>query len=259
MSLMFELSNDGKNLTSTNGYMDFTTRFAKSIELEGEWEVALHSLFTWFSFFNCSAQLGNNVVAYNNGVADKTVTFPDGNYTLGQLEAELHRQMKANGDYTVVDGVDTFDIQLKPNYSTLRVEITLSNGYTLDLTQSTFNILIGFDSVVVSTNGVNVGTQLADITNEIDNLIINCDIVSGSYRNGSDSSGIYHFKPVVPPGSSILVEPVNKIFLKVDTNQIKTIRIWLTDQKQRPLNLNGEGLTAVLHCRMRKQPTESSR
>lgn len=249
MSYLITLSNDGKNLQ----YMNFLTRFSKSLNFGNkEMEIGLHELYTWFSFFNCSTELGNNTLQYNNGTTNRLITIPDGNYTLSQLDREIKRQMKAFGDFQTVNNEEIYDINFAANYSTLRVELELKNNYSVDLTISDFNILLGFNKAVYNFQGITVGQELADITNQIENLQLNTDVISGSYTNGVEGNVLYNFKPDTPPGSEIHIVPQNKVFVKLDVDVLKEIRIWITDQLGRPINLNGEGITAVLHIRQRK-------
>jgi len=97
--------------------------------LDGIHELGLIKCNLWYSFFNISDDFNNRIIRYTNNTAQtRTVTFPSGNYTILQLNTYLSGVMVSNGD--------TASIIIEPNYSTLKVKITISNGYSLDLTAS---------------------------------------------------------------------------------------------------------------------------
>jgi len=82
--------------------------------------------------------------------------------------------------------------------------------------------------------------------------LVNVDIISGSYVNGNQSPCIYSFDPYkVPPGFKIddrpnpelTYYPVNK------TASIDCLRIWLTDQNNKAIDLRGEKITIKIQIR----------
>jgi hypothetical protein len=99
---------------------DFTVYFSSPLNISnGKYEIALLKCNLWYSFYNVSAALGNNVIKYTNtSSVTKTVTFVDGNYTITQINDYLQGIMFNNGDYNVVSGVNTYSVNILPNYST---------------------------------------------------------------------------------------------------------------------------------------------
>jgi hypothetical protein len=216
-----------------------------------DYSLALHSANLWYSYYNISATLANNVFTYNNGVADKTITIPSGNYGISDINAFIHSVMKENGDYTVVSDADVFDINLIPNYNTLKLQIVITNGYSINFTGTNFGKLIGFDPQNVTAT--KYGERVADISNGIDSLAINCDAIDGSYSNGVAGQVLYTFVPSTAPGSNISVQPRSLIFCPVYKNIIRSISITITDQNQNRLDFNGEGSSYLLELRITKK------
>ena len=74
----------------------------------------------------------------------------------------------------------------------------------------------------------------------INSILVNFDIISGSYVNGSTQPTIYSFFPDVSHGYTIIENPHNLLYLPLNANTINSITIWLTDQNGNELNLQGE-------------------
>ena len=84
----------------------------------------------------------------------------------------------------------------------------LKNNYEVDFRKDkSINSLLGFHSNLntlefhESENMVNILT--------INSLLVNIDIISGSYINGSTQPTIYSFFPDVSPGYKIIEKPHN--------------------------------------------------
>ncbi len=222
---------------------DFTINFNPPLDLtDGDYVLALDSLFHYYSWYNISAQLGNNLISYNNGATDRDLVIPDGQYTIELLNAFIHAQMVGNGDFTVVSGENVFDINILPNYAELKVDIIISGGYTLDLTQSPINELLGWTSVVVNASGT--GANPANINNGVNSLSLACNIVSGGYAGGASSNIIASWQPNNGPGSSLFHVPINRTWNKISRRNISEIGFRVVDQRGRPIVLNGEPFVA---------------
>ena len=81
-------------------------------------------------------------------------------------------------------------------------------------------------------------------------ILVNIDIISGSYVNGSTQPTIYSFFPDVSPRYRIIENSQNLLYLPIIISDIiHSITIWLTDQNGNELNLRGENLTMRYHLR----------
>ena len=76
-------------------------------------------------------------------------------------------------------------------------------------------------------------------------IIVNIDIISGSYVNGSTQPTIYSFIPDVSPGYNIIENPHNLVYLPITSDTIHSITILLTDQNENELNLRGKFVNAI--------------
>ena len=76
----------------------------------------------------------------------------------------------------------------------------------------------------------------------INSILVNIDIISGSYVKGSTKPTIYSFFPDVSHGYKIIENPHNLLYLPITADTIHSITIWLTDQNENELKLRGENL-----------------
>lgn len=82
-------------------------------------------------------------------------------------------------------------------------------------------------------------------------VLIHCDIITGSYLNGRLSQVIYSFTPNVSPGYKIIEMPKPQLifYSVINHPKIDKIRIWLTDQNDKPIDLRGEKITVTLQIK----------
>ena len=83
----------------------------------------------------------------------------------------------------------------------------------------------------------------------INSILVNIDIISGSYVNGSTQPTIYSFFPDVSPRYNIIDNPRNLLYILITSDMIHSITIWLTDQNGNELHLRGEHLSRRFYLR----------
>lgn len=224
---------------------NFSVRFPNPINLEGlKWNIALSHITTYYSWYNISSSIGNNIFKYNNGSVDRTLTLENGTYMFEELITQIHDMMVALGDYSVVAGKNVFDINFSLDPSDGYVTLLLTNSYSVDFTGLLIRNIFGAASAVYSSSAT--FPNPADIRNGIDTILVHLDTVSGnSYFNGNTSDTIFSFSPYVDANGIIDMEPA-LLFVGVNSgNQIEQMRIYLTDQNNNPISLNGSPLTCV--------------
>lgn len=228
---------------------DFTIKFNNAIPLDGKYEVAMIGLNMWYSNFNVSAALGNNVFRYstNAGVSWNNITLPNGNYGVQDINKEVQRQLALAGHWDTVNQVHY--LALVPNTSTLRVRLDILNPtYQVDFTNLGLRELLGFNSAIYTATIES--PNLVDITRGINSFYLRTNLITGSYDNSALSDVIYSFVPRVRSGANIFVEPTQLIYFPANVfSHITDARVYLTDQLGRAIDLNGEPLTLRLHVR----------
>ncbi len=81
----------------------------------------------------------------------------------------------------------------------------------------------------------------------MDRVLIHCSIVGGTYENTFESDVIYSFVPNVAPGSILDIQPFHPIYLPLEEITIRKIRMRVTDQNDRYIDLNGQNLDYLLN------------
>jgi len=85
----------------------------------------------------------------------------------------------------------------------------------------------------------------------INSILVNVDIITGSYVNERMQPVIYSFFPKVSPGYKIVEKPphLKNLPLPVTLDTIANLRTYITDQDGNLLNLRGEVVTIRLDIR----------
>ena len=94
---------------------------------------------------------------------------------------------------------------------------------------NSINSLLGFDSKLY-TSGFNESENEVNILT-INSILVNVDIISDSYVNGSTQPTVYSFFLNVSAGYNIIENFHNLLYLSITADTIHRITIWLTDQK----------------------------
>jgi len=85
---------------------------------------------------------------------------------------------------------------------------------------------------------------------KINTIRLVCNIVSGSFIDSRQDHSFYEFGINVPPVYKMNITPHNLIYLPVDTREISTLSIHITDQNGELINLRGENYTFRLYLRL---------
>ena len=223
------------------------TRFNPPLQLREEksYEMALVNLETYYSIPNIHA--GNNSFRYSpdDGAHWFPIALSTGSYGIDDINDEIQRQLRLNKHKA--------KILLDANRATLRATLTLARNYQVDFdVPNSISPVLGFERRTYtydrSTNGYTEGENIVNIIS-INSILVNSDIIHGSYVNGTQQSTIYSFFPAVDPGMKIIQTPKNLVYLPVTLRTIDRMQTYLTDQDARPIDLRGENLTIRFHLR----------
>ena len=224
---------------------DFTTKYSPPISLDEskQYEAALLSIDLFNSIPNITNL--NNVLKYSKdkGITWVTIQLDTDSYELSAISNEIQRLMVINGDYDP-NADNPYYIAITANLSKLEFIVHISNdSYEID-----FNVPNSIGSVLGFTNetigmGYNESPNIVNII-KVNSILVNLDIISGSYVNGSTSPTIYSFYPNVSLGFKIVERPSpSLVFYPVPRNEINSMRVWLTDQDNESIDLRGEQIT----------------
>ena len=218
---------------------DFVIKFDPPMHLNTDMrhELAVDRVSMTYSWHNINAGYGNKTIKYskNNGSTWKNITFIDGMYSYDDLSDYINQVITENDDQPSNNRVGVKIYFVLTSY---RVVVQLSNQWQLDIRNSTFGDLIGFEPGILTTTSYS--TKLPNITNSVDSLHVNCDIVTDSITDGRYSNTL----AMIPTDNltrsyPFTFEPKRALFSPVSKTIISEMRITLTDSIGRPINLNG--------------------
>ena len=232
----------------SNDKTNFNTRFNPKLELDEKkkYEIALVNLETYYSFPNIDETNNTFVYSPDNGNSWEKIKIPEGSYEIDDINNTIQHEMKKRTHYDEIN--EDYYINIAPNTNTLKSVLILEKGYQVDFNhQNSLAKVLGFTGTKY-TEGFHESENVVDIL-RINSILVNIDIISGSYVNGTTKSTIYSFFPDVSPGYKIIESPVNLVYLPITLNTIDSLNVMITDQDDHLLNLRNEKLTIRFHIR----------
>jgi len=217
---------------------DFVIKFDPVMHLNTEMhhELAVDRVSMTYSWHNINAEYGNKTIKYSKdgGTSWKTINFVDGMYSYDDISDYINNVITDNDDQPSNNRVGVKIYFVLTSY---RVVVQLGNQWQLDIRNSTFGDLIGFDSKILTTTSYS--TKLPNITNSVDSIHVNCDIVTDSITDGRYSNTL----AVIPTDNltrsyPFTFEPKRALFSPVSKTMISEMRIRLTDSIGRLIDLN---------------------
>ena len=227
---------------------NFNTRFNPKLELDEKkkYEIALVNLETYYSFPNIDETNNTFVYSPDNGNSWEKIKIPEGSYEIDDINNAIQHEMEKRTHYDDIN--EDYYINIAPNTNTLKSVLILEKGYQVDFNhQNSLAKVLGFTGAKY-TEGFHESENVVDIL-RINSILVNIDIISGSYVNGTTKSTIYSFFPDVSPGYKIIESPVNLVYLPITLNTIDSLNVMITDQDYHLLNLRNEKLTIRFHIR----------
>jgi hypothetical protein len=207
-------------------------------------EIALVSYSLWYSWYNVSADLGNNIFKYNNGTTARVITIDDGQYGVSDLNSYIKAAITAFGD--VAD-----NIKIVGNYNSLKVDLTIVGSYSVTFDGTGLDTILGFTEGVFIA-GTWSSMLVPNITNGIDAIQIHSSLVSPSSNliNNDQSTCLHQFTPQNGPGANLSAEIQSLIYLPMtNLGSIHFASFSIKDNLGRTLDLNGEAVSLVFHIR----------
>ena len=220
---------------------NFVIRFTLPLQLPEDMyhEIALNKVNMTYSWYNITNEYKNNTTKYSpdSGSTWKKMIFADGNYDYDDLNNFIKETLDNNGDGH--PDKEKSNIEISFIRSQLKVLIGLSAGFQLDLRGSKFSELIGFEEKLVDKE--EIGSKLPNITNSIDVINLNSDVITDSLVDGisRNTLAVIPTEDLISSFPFTYHPPINWLFNPVSSNYIRSMNFYLRDVLNRPINLNG--------------------
>jgi len=232
------------------------TTFNPPLELDRtrNYEMALVNLETYYSFPHLSDE--NNVFRYSPGFIEVGRGDEDDSTRQRQwVEVEI-----SEGTYDLIDITETIkiamnrnghndeSIKITANTNTLKSVLEIQDDFQVDFrVRNSISSVLGFQNQVYE-EGIHESQNVVNILS-INSILVNVNVIGGSYVNGRTQNTIYSFFPNMSPGYKIVENPRNLVYLPVILDKINKMETVVTDQNGKQLNLRGENLTIRYHLR----------
>ena len=208
----------------------FNTGFNPKLELDRDkvYEIDLVNLETYYSFPNINET--NNVFVYSpdNGNSWVKIKIPEGSYEIEDINNTILHEMEKRGHYDLIN--EDYYINISANSNTLKSVLILEKNYQVDFNnQNSIAKVLGYTGSKY-TEGFHESENVVNIL-RMNSILVNIDIVSGSYVNRTTKNTIYSFFPKVSPGYKIIESQVNLVYLPVTLDIIDSLNVSITDQK----------------------------
>ena len=222
-------------------YSKIRTSFSPIIETP-RCEIAVVGLSTYYSYPNITDK--NNKLDICDEKSHHKISLPKGCYEIDDINKYIRKLFGWKEGYEVVKiGSDTV---------TLRTHISITNKawHVIFPEENSLGNILGFESGDYVGNKTYISQKIANILS-VNNILVQCDVISGSTINGKPSPVIFNYSPNVQAGRKIVAEPVVPIYLPVSVDHIHELSVWITDQDNNLLDLQKEDIVVTFHLRSR--------
>ena len=155
----------------------------------------------------------------------KEFELPDGSYSVSDIQDYFEYILKKHSE-----NVDDPSIIIYVNKIENLITFKIKNGYYLELlTPETMKLLGSTENKITKDkNSENVPRlEVAEL------VLVHCNFVNNNYQQHSRI--LYTFVPNKTFGSLLEISPPNHVFLKTFNSEFREIKIWFTDQINKPL------------------------
>ena len=130
------------------------------------------------------------------------------------------------------ENIDNPSIVIYVNKIENRITFKIKSEYFLELlTPETMKLLGSTESKITKDkNGENVPhLEIVEL------VLVHCNLVNNDYQQ--DSRMLFTFVPNKTFGSLLEISPANHVFLKTFNSEFREIKVWFTNQKSTPLEV----------------------
>ena len=186
------------------------------------------------------------VYSPDNGNSWVKLKIPEGSYEIDDINNTIQQEMKKRGHHDPIN--EDYYINISANSNTLKSVLILEKDYQVDFNHpDSIAKVLGFTGAKY-TEGFHESENVVNILS-INGILVNIDIISGSYVNGTPKNTIYSFFPKGSPGYKIIEAQVNLVYLPIIFDTINSLNVSITDQDDNLLNLRNEILSIRFHIR----------
>ena len=179
----------------------------------GQTTVALSNVSIYYTWKNVKSSYSNNKFKVSALIWSEEFELPDGSYSVSDIQDYFEYILKKHSE-----SVDNPSIRMYINRIEKRIKFKIKNGCYLELlTLETMKLLGSTESKITKDkNGENVPhLEVVEL------VLVHCNLVNS----------------LATFGSLLEISPTNQFFLKTFNSEFQEVKIWFTDQTNKPLEL----------------------
>lgn len=224
-----------------------TNEFFPPIKLDpdSEYSIGMLSFECYNSIPNVEEGV-NNLFHFEHGV----IAIPTGTYEIDDINIYLEEKLKEfrSGQNNEVE--EGLNLLLTPNRNTLKTRIKANFDIYFNKPNS-IGRLLGFNTRTVLKKNHSYESDKVINIYAINSILVECDLVTGSYKNGVRGRALHSFFPNVDAGYKLIEAPKNVLYLPINksTDEINRITVSVLDENGCPISFRGETISVRLHLK----------
>lgn len=213
--------------------------FHPEIELNDHYEYScsLLDFYTYNSIPNVHENNNKFQFAMDENGPLTEISIPVGSYEASEIIELLENKLKNM----------MLGFRLKANPNTMKCYI-YSNVFIDFSTSNSIGSVLGFHKRILAPVVEHESDHVVNIQ-AVNNIRIDCDLITGSYHNGHSTHTIYEFSPTAAPGYKINEQPKHLIYLPVIKRRINEVNISILDQDGNVIDFRGEKISCRIHIK----------
>ena len=211
----------------TSEYHVLLLNLTNKIDLRSEKTIALSNLSIYYTWKNVKSLYKNDKFKISAPTWSEEFELPDGSYSISDIQDYFEYILKKHSE-----SVNNPSIRMYINRTENRITFKIKNGYYLELlTPETMKLLGSSKSKITKDENDD------DVLNleVVEVVLVHCNLVNNDYQQ--ESRILYTFVPNRTFGSLLEISAKNHVFLKTFNSEFREIKVWFTDQKSRPLEV----------------------
>lgn len=229
-------------LTLTGNTSSLNSYFHPEIVLDERYSYSccLLDFYSFNSIPNVTDANNKLLFSKDNGKTFEIIYLPTGSYEVDDILKLLEDEFRAR----------EAKIKITADKATMKCTVYLSTDCLVDFsTRDSIGAVLGFTPKHrFDQNTRHISNKVINIQ-QMNNLRVDCDLITGSYHNGKGTHTIYEFDVSVDPGYKICEQPKHLIYLPVVRQRINTVNVSIVDHKGELVDFRGENITCRIHIK----------
>ena len=214
--------------SKTNEPNEFIYHFTDKLNLKNlNKNMALANLGIYYTWKNIKSVYNNNKCKISAPTWDDTFDLPDGSYSVADIQDYFEYIIKKHETTTSTSPVLIYSNKIKN-----RIVFKIKSGYKLELLLKKTMRLLGSSSDTIDGDKDSETVPKLEL---VEVVLMHCNLGNNSYQQASKV--LFTFAPNKKFGHLITVSPHTLIMLKTVNTEFSFIKIWFTDQGNRPLEI----------------------